>query len=127
MRAVPVLRTDASGGECARSAWWKRRNWVRLGRSLRAWCQPGLTRRGCQLTLTPVRELSGLSDAVDSRDPAVGLAAVAALRDLVEELEELHVDNARALGWSWQAIAEALGITRQSVHKKHHVRRRRGR
>jgi hypothetical protein len=55
------------------------------------------------------------------------LAAVAALRDLVEELEELHVDNARALGWSWQAIAEALGITRQSVHKKHHVRRGLGR
>lgn len=74
-----------------------------------------------------MRELSGLSDAVDSRDPAVGLAAVAALRDLVEELEELHVDNARSLGWSWQAIAEALGITRQSVHKKHHVRRRRRR
>jgi hypothetical protein len=74
-----------------------------------------------------MRELSGISDAVDSRDPAVGLAAVAALRDLVEELEELHVDNARALGWSWQAIAEALGITRQSVHKKHHVRRARRR
>lgn len=74
-----------------------------------------------------MRELSSLSDAVDSRDPAVGLAAVAALRDLVEELEELHVDNARALGWSWQAIAEALGITRQSVHKKHHVRRGRRR
>ena len=71
-----------------------------------------------------MQELSGLSDAVDSRDPALGLAAVAALRDLVEELEELHVDNARSLGWSWQAIAEALGITRQSVHKKHHVRRR---
>lgn len=74
-----------------------------------------------------MHELSGLSDAVDSRDPALGLAAVAALRDLVEELEELHVDNARSLGWSWQAIAEALGITRQSVHKKHHVRRRRRR
>jgi hypothetical protein len=74
-----------------------------------------------------VQELSGLSEAVDSRDPALGLAAVAALQDLVEELEELHVDNARSLGWSWQAIAEALGITRQSVHKKHHVRRRRRR
>jgi hypothetical protein len=45
-----------------------------------------------------VVELSRLNDVVDSRDPAVGLAAVAALRDLVEELEELHVDNARALG-----------------------------
>jgi hypothetical protein len=74
-----------------------------------------------------MQRLSRLSDAVDSTDPAVGLAAVAALRDLVEELEELHVDNARALGWSWQAIAEALGITRQSVHKKHHVRRGRRR
>ncbi len=74
-----------------------------------------------------MRELAGLNEGVDSRDPAVGLVAVAALRQLVEELEELHVDNARSLGWSWQAIAEALGITRQSVHKKHHVRRRRGR
>jgi hypothetical protein len=72
-----------------------------------------------------VRQLAKLNDAVDSRDPAIGLAAVAALRDLVEELEELHVDNARQLGWSWQAIADGLGITRQSVHKKHHVRRRR--
>ena len=74
-----------------------------------------------------VRELPALSEAAASRDPAVGLAAVATLRDLVEELEELHVDNARALGWSWQAIAGALGVTRQSVHKKHHVRRGRGR
>ena len=70
-----------------------------------------------------MRHLAKLNDAVDSRDPTIGLAAVAALRDLVEELEELHVDNARQLGWSWQAIADGLGITRQSVHKKHHVRR----
>jgi hypothetical protein len=74
-----------------------------------------------------VRELSGLNDAVDSRDPAVGLVAVATLRDLVEELEELHVDNARSLGWSAQQIADSLGITRQSVHNKHHVRRGRRR
>ena len=70
-----------------------------------------------------MRQFAKLNDAVDSRDPTIGLAAVAALRDLVEELEELHVDNARRLGWSWQAIADGLGITRQSVHKKHHVRR----
>lgn len=71
-----------------------------------------------------MRQLAGLSDAVGSQDPGVGLAAVASLRQLVEELEELHVDHARALGWSWQAIADALGVTRQSVHRKHHVRRR---
>jgi hypothetical protein len=74
-----------------------------------------------------VESLRELDAAASSRDPAVGLAAVASLRQLVEELEELHVDNARALGWSWQAIAEVLGVTRQSVHKKHRVRRgRRG-
>jgi len=71
--------------------------------------------------------LGNLDAAVDSRDPATGLGAVAALRQLVEELEELHVDNARAVGWSWQAIAETLGISRQSVHRKHHVRRGRRR
>jgi Homeodomain-like domain len=74
-----------------------------------------------------VEELSSLSDAVDSRDPDIGLAAVAALRTLAEELEALHVANAREQGWSWQAIAERLGITRQSVHKKHRGDRRRRR
>ncbi len=70
-----------------------------------------------------MHKLVKLDAAISSRDPSVGLAAVAALRQLVEELEELHVDNARSLRWSWQAIAEKLGISRQSVHKKHHVRR----
>jgi hypothetical protein len=71
-----------------------------------------------------MREMAGLVDAVDSRDPEIGLAAVATLRTLVDELEVLHVDNARACGWSWQAIAERLGVTRQSVHKKHRHRGR---
>ncbi len=73
-----------------------------------------------------MEEMAALADAVDSRDPAVGLAAVATLRTLVDELEVLHVDNARARGWSWQAIAERLGVTRQSVHKKHRRSRPRG-
>ncbi len=74
-----------------------------------------------------MRQMAVLAEAVDSRDPEVGLAAVASLRTLVEELEVLHVANARERGWSWQAIAEALGVTRQSVHKKHRGdRRRRG-
>jgi hypothetical protein len=63
--------------------------------------------------------MTELAVAVDSRDPATGLAAVAALRRLVDELEALHVSNARAKGWSWEAIASALGVRRQSAHKKH--------
>ena len=63
--------------------------------------------------------MTELAAAVDSRDPATGLAAVAALRRLLDELEALQVSNARAQGWTWQAIAAVLGVRRQSVHKKH--------
>ena len=63
--------------------------------------------------------MTELAVAVDSPDPAEALAAVAALRKLTDELEALHVRNARTQGWSWEAIASALGVRRQSVHKKH--------
>ena len=55
----------------------------------------------------------------DSTDPTVGLRAVAALGRLLDRLEALHVRNARAKGWSWQEIADALGVTKQTVHRKH--------
>ena len=54
-----------------------------------------------------------------SRDPAVGLRAVAALRRLTEQLEDLQVRSARQQGWSWAAIAGAIGVSKQAVHKKH--------
>jgi hypothetical protein len=60
-----------------------------------------------------------LAEATASRDPDVGLRAVASLRLLLESLEELQVESARAQGWSWAQIADALGVTRQAVHKKH--------
>lgn len=69
-------------------------------------------------------EATELAEAVSSQDPAVGLAAVAALGVLLERLEALQVANARRLGWSWQDIGEALGVSRQAVHKKHEERRR---
>jgi DNA-directed RNA polymerase specialized sigma24 family protein len=62
--------------------------------------------------------------AVASPDPRVGLRAVAALRQLLEQLEALQVDSARAKGWSWREIAEILGVSRQAVHKKHAARLR---
>jgi hypothetical protein len=60
--------------------------------------------------------------ASTSRDPEVGLRAVGALRGLLEVLEALQVDNARAKGWSWQDIASRLGVTKQAVHQKHRPR-----
>ena len=64
-------------------------------------------------------------DAATSSDPEVGLTAVVALRQLLEVLEELQVDNARANGWSWRDIARRLGVTKQAAHYKHGLRLRR--
>jgi len=52
-------------------------------------------------------------------DPVDGLAAVVALRRFTERLEAAAVERAMADGWSWPEVAEALGVTRQAVHKKH--------
>jgi hypothetical protein len=51
--------------------------------------------------------------------PEEGLRAVAELRRHLEELEELHVVNAREEGWSWNRIAYQLGVSKQALHKKH--------
>ena len=53
------------------------------------------------------------------RDPADGLAAAVALRRLADQLEDAEVERAVRDGWTWSLIAEALGVTRQAVHKKH--------
>jgi DNA-binding NarL/FixJ family response regulator len=64
-----------------------------------------------------------LAEATSSKDPRVGLAAVAALRKLLESLEELQVENARAQGWTWKEIAGCLNVSKQAVHKKYARRR----
>jgi hypothetical protein len=60
-----------------------------------------------------------LATSAGGNDPRMGLRAVAALRRLLEQLEALQVRNARDAGWSWQEIADELGVTRQAAHKKH--------
>jgi DNA-directed RNA polymerase specialized sigma24 family protein len=60
-----------------------------------------------------------IAEGAASSDPDVGLRAVAALRTLAERLEVLQVQTARELGWSWQDIAERLGVTKQTVHRKY--------
>jgi hypothetical protein len=54
-----------------------------------------------------------------SEDPSVGLRAVVALRRLTDRLEVVQVTAARRAGWTWQQIGDALGVTRQAVHKKY--------
>jgi DNA-directed RNA polymerase specialized sigma24 family protein len=60
-----------------------------------------------------------LAEAANGHDPAEGLRAARALRELAERLEALQVDNARSHGWSWQEIAVFLGVSKQAVHKKY--------
>lgn len=64
-------------------------------------------------------EATDLAAAAGSSEPGVGLRAVRALRILLEKLEALQVANARRRGWSWQEIAEALGVSKQAVHQKY--------
>jgi DNA-directed RNA polymerase specialized sigma24 family protein len=68
-------------------------------------------------------EATDLAEAAGSTDPRAGLRAVLALRRLLDSLEVLQVNNARRQGWSWQEIADALGVSKQAVHKKHAGRR----
>lgn len=52
-------------------------------------------------------------------DPAEALAAVVSLRRMADRLEHPAVARALADGWTWQQIADALGVTRQAAHKRH--------
>jgi DNA invertase Pin-like site-specific DNA recombinase len=56
---------------------------------------------------------------IEPETPGEGLAAVVALRRLADQLEASEVERAIRQGWSWSRIAEALGVTRQAVHKKY--------
>ncbi|WP_314177981.1 helix-turn-helix domain-containing protein [Streptomyces winkii] len=67
--------------------------------------------------------MNDLVAVATSDDILEGLIAVRALRKLVEDIEALQVRRARDLGWAWGDIAEPLGISRQSAHKKHTRRR----
>jgi len=65
---------------------------------------------------TPLHTLAGESD---NEDPLAALRAVAAMHLELIRHEAALVRKARNLGYGWQMIATALGVTRQAVHKKY--------
>jgi DNA-directed RNA polymerase specialized sigma24 family protein len=69
--------------------------------------------------LTVMETTLEIAEGAASNDPNVGLRAVAALRALTDRLEILQVESARMAGWSWQEIADRLGVTKQTVHRKY--------
>ena len=62
------------------------------------------------------RGLISMGELVSAK---VALAAVVALRRLADQMEDAQVERALRDGWTWAQVAEALGVTRQAVHKKH--------
>lgn len=57
--------------------------------------------------------------AADTSDPRAGLRAIASLRTLTDRLELTQVEAGLRAGMSWQDVADALGVSRQAVHKKY--------
>lgn len=64
-------------------------------------------------------DLSSQLAAAEKGDPAQGLQAVVILRRFTDRLEQIHVISARRDGWTWQQIGDALGVSRQAVHKRY--------
>ena len=63
--------------------------------------------------------LHTLAGESDSEDPLKALRAVAEMRRELDRHEATLVRKARNLGYGWQMLASALGVSRQAVHKKY--------
>lgn len=63
-------------------------------------------------------ELVALVTTAEGDDPLRALVATAELRREVDRLAAVQVRRARNRGMSWLQIAEALGVSKQAVHKK---------
>lgn len=65
--------------------------------------------------------LTNVGTALDLGDggPAAELAAVAQAKRALSRREEVAIRRARAAGFSWEAIASVMGVTRQTLHRKY--------
>src|SRR6188472_771923 len=72
--------------------------------------------RGASASGQAICRLAG--EAADAADPEVALEALTRLREELEQFERQQVARALTAGRSFGAIARALGISRQAVHRR---------
>lgn len=60
-----------------------------------------------------------LVGSMDAGGPVERLQAVAELNRELRRTESALVRHARGQGLSWEAIAQALGVSRQAVHQRY--------
>lgn len=65
------------------------------------------------------QHLTDLVHDATAGPPLEGLEAAAAVRREMDRLEVVLVRRARNAGITWAQIADALGVSKQAVHKKH--------
>ncbi|GAA1713010.1 hypothetical protein AB0K40_29345 [Nonomuraea bangladeshensis] len=64
-------------------------------------------------------DLATLMRQTQDDDPLLALRATTALRRELERLEAGQVRRARVAGLAWSQIADAIGVSKQAVHKKY--------
>ncbi|SDG56203.1 hypothetical protein SAMN05421505_105173 [Sinosporangium album] len=64
-------------------------------------------------------QVTRLAALAHGDDPLEALRAAAELQREAARLEAVQVRRARVQGRTWAEIAEALGVSKQAVHKKY--------
>ncbi|MEV1242271.1 hypothetical protein AB0L53_16690 [Nonomuraea sp. NPDC052129] len=64
-------------------------------------------------------DLATLMRQAQDEDPLLALQATTALRHELERMEAVQVRRARVAGLPWAQIANAIGVSKQAVHKKY--------